>query len=167
MAKSAVNQLQEQVDAIRREAYAEGYAAAMQLIQKAAATPPSGAMAPVARRGPAAPAAQAAPPASAVAPEAVPKRRGRRPGTRREAPVKAPRSGRTSRPPRGTNAQLVSEFLQSVAPRAVRPAEIRTALQRDKGVEMAFTSIRHALGQLEARQTVEPGAEDKTWRFRV
>jgi len=35
------------------------------------------------------------------------------------------------------------------------PAEIRAALQRDKGVSLAFTSIRHALEQLEARKAVE------------
>ena len=53
-----------------------------------------------------------------------------------------------------------------MAPRAVRPAEIRAALQRDKGVAMAFTSIRHALGQLEARQTAEQVGNSKTWRHR-
>jgi len=50
---------------------------------------------------------------------------------------------------------LVEEALRAGAPQAVRPAEIRAALQRDKGVSLAFTSIRHALGQLEARKAVE------------
>jgi hypothetical protein len=54
--------------------------------------------------------------------------------------------------------------LQSSAPRALRPAEIRSALQRDKGVAMAFTSIRHALGQLEGSHAVEQIADSKTWR---
>jgi hypothetical protein len=39
-------------------------------------------------------------------------------------------------------------------------------LQRDKGVAMAFTSIRHALGQLEERRTAEQVADSKTWRYR-
>jgi len=39
--------------------------------------------------------------------------------------------------------------------RGRRPAEIRTALQGDKGVSLAYTSIRRALGQLEARKAVE------------
>jgi len=68
------------------------------------------------------------------------------------------------RPQRGTNARLVAEVLQSNAPRALRPAEIRSALQRDKGVAMAFTSIRHALGQLEGSRTAEQVADSKTWR---
>src|SRR5205823_10498357 len=78
------------------------------------------------------------------------------------------RSGRASgrRPQRGTNARLVEEVLESMAPRAVRPAEIRAALQRDKGVAMAFTSIRHALGQLEARQAAEQVGNSRTWRYR-
>jgi hypothetical protein len=78
------------------------------------------------------------------------------------------RAGRTpaKRPRRGTNARLVEEVLQSNAPRALRPAEIRSALQRDKGMAMAFTSIRHALGQLEGRHTAEQVADSKTWRYR-
>jgi transcriptional regulator with XRE-family HTH domain len=63
-------------------------------------------------------------------------------------------------------ARLVEEVLQSNAPRALRPAEIRSAIQRDKGVAMAFTSIRNALGQLEARHVAEQVAESKTWRYR-
>jgi hypothetical protein len=69
------------------------------------------------------------------------------------------------RPQRGTNARLVEEVLQSNAPRALRPAEIRRTLQRDKGVAMAFTSIRHALVQLEERRTAEQVADSKTWRY--
>jgi hypothetical protein len=47
----------------------------------------------------------------------------------------------------------------------VRPAEIRKALQ-DNGVAMAFTSIRHALGQLEQRNAAEQVGDSKTWRHR-
>src|SRR5439155_23483925 len=78
------------------------------------------------------------------------------------APTRAP--GR--RPQRGTNARLVEEVLQANAPRALPPAEIRRTLQRDKGVAMAFTSIRHALAQLEERHTAEQVADSKTWRYR-
>jgi hypothetical protein len=60
---------------------------------------------------------------------------------------------------------MVEEILQAAAPRPVRPAEIRKALQ-DKGVAMAFTSIRHALGQLESRHSAEQIADSKTWRYR-
>jgi hypothetical protein len=46
-----------------------------------------------------------------------------------------------------------------------RPADIRKALQRDKGVSIAFTSIRHALGQLAKRGEVKASADHKEWRY--
>jgi len=163
MARTAINQLQDQIEAVRREAFAAGYAAAMQSIRELTARP--------------APSAQAAA-------AATPARRGRRPGRPRQAtpaaaqPTRqrrrrraaaAPRTPRARaggrRPQRGTNARMVEEILQAAAPRAVRPAEIRKALQ-DKGVAMAFTSIRHALGQLESRHSAEQIADSKTWRYR-
>jgi hypothetical protein len=61
---------------------------------------------------------------------------------------------------------MIEEILQAIAPRAARPTEIRQTLQRDKGVAMAFTSIRHALGQLAARQAVEQVGDSNTWRHR-
>ena len=138
MAKSALTQLQEQIEAVRREAFAAGYEAAMQAVRDVASRPtPSVGEAMPLHRAP-----LARPPAGA----------GRR------------RRGSGSRPPRGSNAQLVEEVLQAIAPRDARPAEIRSALQRDKGVAMAFTSIRHALGQLEARHVVEQLPDSKSWR---
>ena len=157
MAKTALTQLQDQIEAVRREAFAAGYAAAMQAIGDFAAKPAPGA-APVATRPPGRLRSVAA--AGAARPT-----RPRQP----RATAKAPRSaGRAAarRPQRGTNARLVEEVLQSNAPRALRPAEIRSALQRDKGMAMAFTSIRHALGQLEGRHTAEQVADSKTWRYR-
>jgi hypothetical protein len=162
MARTAINQLQDQIEAVRREAFAAGYAAAMQALRELAARP--------------------APSAQAAAPAATPRRRGRRPGRpakgaapaarptrqrrarRAAATPRTPRAG-GRRPQRGTNARMVEEILQAAAPRAVRPAEIRKALQ-DKGVAMAFTSIRHALGQLESRHSAEQIADSKTWRYR-
>jgi Fe2+ or Zn2+ uptake regulation protein len=53
-----------------------------------------------------------------------------------------------------------------MAPSAIRPAEIRKALQ-DNGVTISFASIRHALGQLEARNAAEQVGDSKTWRHRA
>jgi len=78
-----------------------------------------------------------------------------------------PEAAAQQRPRRGSNARLVEEVLQSNAPRALRPTEIRSAIQRDKGVAMAFTSIRHALGQLESSDAVEQITDRKTWRYRA
>ena len=160
MARTAVTQLEQQIEEVRRQAFAAGYTAAMKAIREAASR--------------SAPASSGA----AAAPNRRPGRgRGRPRQTAAEAP--RPRRGRAAtvsrptrtrrsagrRPQRGSNAQMVAEILQKAAPNALRPAEIRKALQ-DKGITMAFTSIRHSLGQLEARNAAEQVGDSKTWRHR-
>jgi hypothetical protein len=54
--------------------------------------------------------------------------------------------------------------MQSIAPRA-RPAEIRSTLQRENRVVIAFTSVRPALGQLANGGVVEQAADSKTCRI--
>jgi hypothetical protein len=168
MAKTALTQLQDQIEAIRREAYNAGYAAAMQAIRDFAGRPsattaprtPAPAAAPV--RAPVV-RAPAPAPARVRAVKAAP--RVAKPATRgrRRPAAKAASSGR--RPQRGTNARLIAEVLKAMPAGSARPAEIRSALQRDKGVQMAFTSIRHALGQLATRKEVEATGDGKTWRY--
>ena len=148
MAKTAITQLQDQIEAIRREAYEAGYAAAMQAIRDFAARPSTA--------SPAAPRPRGKAKAIAVKPAA---RRGRPPG------AKTPRAGRRSRLQRGGNARLIAEVLKAMPSGTARPSEIRKALQSDKGVEMAFTSIRHALGQLASRNEVAASDDGKTWRY--
>jgi len=155
MASTAVTQLQQQIDEVRREAFAAGYATAMQAIRELAS--------------------RSAPEAGSTT--AAPRRRGR---TRQATPAAQPTRGRrvratgdtertrrsaARRPQRGTNARLIEEILQASAPHAMRPAEIRKALQ-GKGIAMAFASIRHALVQLESRNAAEQVGDSKTWRHR-
>jgi hypothetical protein len=163
MAKTALTQLQDQIEAIRREAYNAGYAAAMQAIRDFAGRP-SATTAPRTPAPAAAPVRAPAPaPARVRAVKAAP--RVAKPATRgrRRPAAKAASSGR--RPQRGTNARLIAEVLKAMPAGSARPAEIRSALQRDKGVQMAFTSIRHALGQLATRKEVEATGDGKTWRY--
>jgi hypothetical protein len=148
MAKTALTQLQDQIEAIRREAYAAGYAAAMQAIRDFSARP-SGDVPVPARRGRPAKAAPAAAP---------------RPRGRPRAAATKPRAVRR-RPQRGTNARLIAEVLKGLPSSSGRPADIRAALTRDKGVTMAYTSIRHSLGQLQTRGEVSAGADGKIWRY--
>jgi hypothetical protein len=148
MPRTALTQLQDQIEAIRREAYAAGYAAAMQAIRDFAARP-SAAPVRTARR------------AKAAATVKVVTGRGRKPA--RSAVKTPPRSRR--RPQRGTNARLIAEVLRALPSGTGRPADIRRALQSDKGVAMAFTSIRHALGQLAAHNQVQASPDGKTWRY--
>ena len=165
MARTALTQLQDQIEAVRREAFAAGYEAAMQAIRDAAgraAPGPAGAAA-TPRRGVAVQPGRR--PAGAAGGRRNPK------PTRRRAPPSATRQrgrrrGATgSRPQRGTNARLVEEVLQAVRPPGA-PDRDPHSVQRDKGVAMAFTSIRHALGQLETRGAVEQSADSKTWRHK-
>jgi hypothetical protein len=158
MAKTALTQLQDQIEAVRREAYAAGYAAAMQAVRDLAARPAAAAASAGGRR---AAAAGATPPAQPA------RRRGRPPGAARTTAPAAPKAGARSRrrPQRGSNARLIAEVLKAMPSSTGKPADIRRALQNDKGVAMAFTSIRHALGQLAARNEVEASSDGKTWRY--
>jgi hypothetical protein len=153
MAKTALTQLQDQIEAIRKEAYAAGYAAAMQAIREFAGRPAVGTRAAAPARTPGRTRVRAA--------AAAPARPAAR--TRRRVAAKPAAAGR--RPQRGTNARLIAEVLKAMPSGTARPAEIRSALQRDKGVQMAFTSIRHALGQLATRHEVEAIADGKSWRY--
>jgi hypothetical protein len=153
MAKTALTQLQDQIEAIRKEAYAAGYAAAMQAIREFTGRPATGTKAVAAAPSPARIRARAA---TTAAKPAV--------RSRRRAVTK-PATGGARRPQRGTNARLIAEVLKAMPSGTARPAEIRSALQRDKGVQMAFTSIRHALGQLVTRREVEAIADGKSWRY--
>lgn len=146
MAKTAMTHLQEQIEAIRREAYEAGYAAALHAIREFTTRPAAAATA--APRG--RPRAQAAPAKPAA-------RRGRRPAANAPATRK--------RPQRGSNARLIAEVLKGMPSGMAKPAEIRKALQEDKGVAMAFTSIRHALGQLATRNEVTASEDGKIWRY--
>ena len=108
MARTAVTQLRQQIDGVRREAFAAGYAAAIQAIREVASRP--------------------APETGSAA--AAPRRRGR---ARQATPAMQPARGRRARdtsgtartprsaalrPQRGTNARLIEEILRTSAPRA-------------------------------------------------
>ncbi|HWB48871.1 MAG TPA: hypothetical protein VG651_07150 [Stellaceae bacterium] len=149
MANTALTQLQDQIEAVRREAYEAGYAAAMQAVREFAGHPAGTAAPATAASGRTRPSAQPAPAA--------------KPGPRRRGAAKAASSG--TRPQRGTNARLIIEVLKAMPSGTARPADIRKALESDKGVSMAFTSIRHALGQLAARNEVAALDDGKTWRY--
>src|SRR5437764_7220660 len=146
MARAAVTQLQQQIEEVRREAFGAGYAAAMQAVREVASRP--------ARKdgaGTAAPSRRGRGRAQRAAPVAQPTR------ARRARPNGAAAKVRRSAAPRsqrGTNALIIEEILKGMAPSAVRPAEIRKALQ-DNGVTISFASICHALGQLETRNAAE------------
>jgi hypothetical protein len=157
MAKSAADELQQHIEAVRREAFAAGYAAAMAAIREFANRPASDTkISTVPRRN--------RPNVAAASRSKAPSR-----PRQRAAAATTQKTARkpASRLQRGTNAKLVEEVLQANAPRALRPGEIRTALQHDKGVAISFTSVRYALSQLQARASAEQNDDGKSWRYRA
>ena len=158
MARTAVIELRQQIEEVRREAFAAGYAAAIQAIRELASHPvPGAASAPPRPRG-----------GTARKTLSITRGTTATPTRRRRARVSegAARTRRPTarRPRRGANAQMIEEVLQAAAPRALRPAEIRKALH-DKGNEISFTSLRHALSQLEAHSAAKQVGNSRTWRY--
>jgi hypothetical protein len=154
MTKAAMTELQQQIEEVRRQAYAAGYAAAMQVILDATSrpAPKAGANAAGRRRQ-----GRVRQESSATKPT-------------RPRPTLATGAAATTRPSangraqRGTNALIIEEILKAMAPSAVRPAEIRKALQ-DNGVAISFPSIHHALRQLEPRDAAERVGDSNSWRY--
>jgi hypothetical protein len=150
-------ELQQQIEEVRREAYAAGYRAAMQVISEVTsrAAPKSGTTA-------AAPGRRRQGRVRKAAPAAKPTRSRRARATGATTTTRPSANGRAQR---GTNALIIEEILKTMAPSGVRPAEIRKALQ-DNGVAISFASIRNALRQLEARNAAEQVGDSKSWRDR-
>jgi len=154
MAKAAATELQQQIEEVRREAYAAGYAAAMQVVSDATArlTPKPG--------SPGAAPSRRRPRRARQTMQAAKPIRAR--GTRASARTR-PSAHRRAR--RGTNALIIEQILKALAPSPVRPAEIRKALQ-DNGVTISFSAIHYALRQLEARNAAEQVGDSRSWRHR-
>jgi len=140
MVKAVASELEERIEEVRRQAFAAGYAEAMKAVRDLASRP--------ARKS------------TAAKPN----------GSRRVQPNHAAkttrRSARPRRAQRGANALRVEEVLKAVRPRAVRPADIRKALQK-KRITMSFPSLGQALQQLETRRAATQVGNSGTWRYRA
>src|SRR5229473_3328615 len=113
MAKTALSQLSDQVELIRREGYEAGYAAAMRVIHEIASRPTPAENRPAAQRG------------------RPPRQSKPAPREKQARQARADSKPAAKRPERGSNARFVEEVLRAFAPQAVRQGEIRAALQRD------------------------------------
>lgn len=144
MAKSAVTELTTQIEAIRQEAYNEGYAAAMQALVEFSTSRSA------TSKATAGPATSAKSTASTTA---APRRQ------RRAQTKPAPRQTR-----RGDNARYIAEVLMALPDHSGPAAAIKKALA-EKGHDMPYTSIRHGLGQLQARGEVTVAEDGRTWSY--
>ena len=163
MAKSAVTGLTEHLESIRREAYTEGYAAAMRAVvefstsrtakPKATATKASARKAASKATATKATARKAAAAKSTTATTAAPKRQ------RRAQAKPAPRQTR-----RGDNMRRIAEAMMTLPNHSGPAAAIKKVLA-GKGHDIPYTSIRHGLGQLQARGEASVAADGKTWSY--
>lgn len=154
LAKTAMTQLEGHLEAIRKEGYEAGFAAAMQAIRQFADGPSAAAPAVAKKQRKSARAVKPQRPRSAATaskPQST---------TAEKQRSKA----QPAQPTRGANALLIAEVLKRTHG-PTRAADIRKALQRDKGVSIAFTSIRHALNQLAERGEVKVSADHKEWYY--
>jgi len=64
---------------------------------------------------------------------------------------------------RGENAPLIEAALKSLPNHTGRAGEIRKTIKEQHETELAFTSIRNALGQLQKNSKVTLAEDGKTW----
>ena len=132
MTETALTELQNQIETIRREAFAEGYAVAMQAVKELAAR-----SAPQQSEEAAVPNGSESIDSEIEQPEpnraAIPLRTGtpvrrspaKRPVTR--SAVTGTRRSRGGRAKRGTNARMIQEILKAAAPRSIRSSSTTAA----------------------------------------
>ena len=168
MTETALTELQNQIETIRREAFAEGYAVAMQAVKEltARAAPQQSDKAAVPNGSKSSDIAIEQPePNRAAIPLWTGTQVRRSPAKRRAArsAVTGTRRSHGSRAKRGSNALRIEQILKNTR-RAVRQSDIRKELKK-KGVSVSFPSIRYALGQLEARRAAKQVGNSRTWRY--
>jgi len=157
VAKTAVNELTDQIESIRQEAYNEGYAAAMRAVAEFSASgtvrPKATATKTTATKVTAARSAKGTAAKSTTPTTAAPRRQ------KRAQAKPAPRQTR-----RGQNAQHIAEAMMTLPNHRGPAAAIKKALA-GKGHDLPYTSIRHGLGQLQARGQASVAADGKTWSY--
>ena len=135
MADDAIKVLEQALEAAKREGYAEGFAAAMQLIRDFAAS------------------------ASATEHDTP------RASHSAKSRPKAVKARYISRIPLAIAIRLVESAYQSISPRAAGPAEIRCIVKAQNETDLPKTSLRRSIGHLEADHKIRPIAGTKTWMY--
>jgi hypothetical protein len=87
------------------------------------------------------------------------------PGARRRAAIKRVLQPGVYTPvERGTNANLLEAALRSVAPKSCGPTELIHLVAGATGKPLAYTSVTHALNQLERRQAARKVSSNR-WQY--
>ena len=163
MAKSAATDLTDYIETIRREAYNEGYAAAMRVVVEF-----SGSGSAKSKATSAKPTSAKSTSVKAVATKATTAKKTQAKAT---AATTAPRpQRRTQTKPaarqtrRGDNARHIAEAMMTLPDHTGPAAAIKKVLS-DKGHDLPYTSIRHGLSQLQARGEASVAADGRTWSY--
>jgi len=135
MADDAIKVLEQALEAAKREGYAEGFAAAMQLLRDFVAS------------------------ASATEHDTP---RTSHPAKARPKAVKA---RYISRIPLAIAIRLVESAYQSISPRAAGPAEIRRIVKTQSETDLPETSLRRSIRHLEADHKIRRIADTITWVY--
>lgn len=69
------------------------------------------------------------------------------------------------RPRRGTNANIIEEVLKQSGAHPLGATDIQFRVREIKHVDLAYSSIRHALRQLVSKGTAEEVGNTRTWRY--
>jgi hypothetical protein len=149
VAKSAVTDLTDHIESIRQEAYNEGYAAAMRAVVEFSTSGTPRPKAAVAKASPAKTTSAKSTTATPTAPQ-------------RQRRAQAKPDVRQTR--RGDNARRIAEAMMTLPDHTGPAAAIKKALA-EKGHDIPFTSIRHGLGQLQARGQASVAADGRTWSY--
>jgi hypothetical protein len=95
---------------------------------------------------------------------ATPERPARTQSKSASAPRRKTRRIASVKRSRGDNARHIAEALSALPNRTGPAAALRKALAA-KGIDMPYTSIRHALGQLQARGEASIAEDGRTWSY--
>jgi hypothetical protein len=156
VAKSAVTELTDHIEAIRQEAYNEGYAAAMRAIVEfstSGTATVTSTKATVVKSSPRKSTSTTTAAPTATTGAAEPRRQ-----------TRAPAKPAVRHTRRGDIARHIAEALMTLPDRTGPAAAIKKALA-EKGHEIPYTSIRHGLGQLQARGEASLAGDGKTWSY--
>jgi hypothetical protein len=169
VAKSAATNLTDYIDTIRQEAYNAGYTAAMRAIVEfsGSGTAKSKATTAKATTGKAT-AAKAATAKATTAKAASGKATAAKATTASQVAPRRQRRAQTKpvarQTHRGDNARYIAEAMMVLPDHKGSAAAIKKVLA-GKGHDLPYTSIRHGLGQLQARGEVSVAEDGRTWSY--
>ncbi len=173
VAKNAVTNLTDYIETIRQEAYNEGYGAAMRAVVEfsgsgTAKSKTTAAKTTTARTTAKVTTAKATTAKATTAKATTAKATSRKPATASQAAPRRQRSAqakpavRHSR--RGENARYIADAMMALPEHTGPAAAIKKALSK-KGHDIPYASIRHGLGQLQARGEASLAQDGRTWSY--